>query len=46
MDWLHSDFYPDLRIAFWQLIRTAPENQNMDVVNAANKVMSQKIMIL
>ncbi|MPZ43524.1 MAG: glutathione S-transferase [Betaproteobacteria bacterium] len=35
MDWYHTSFEPDLRVVFWQLIRTAPEKRDMAAVEAA-----------
>ncbi len=35
MDWFHTSFEPDLRIVFWQLIRTPAEKRDMPAVDAA-----------
>jgi glutathione S-transferase len=35
MDWYHTTFEPDLRVVFWQLIRTPAEKRDMAAVEAA-----------
>jgi len=46
MDWFHTSFEPDLRIAFWQLIRTPAEKRDMMAVDAARLRVIKTLQIL
>lgn len=46
MDWFHTTFEPDLRIVFWQLVRTAPEKRDMAAVDAARLRCIKTLAIL
>jgi len=45
MDWYHSTIYNDLRIVFWQLIRTPAEKRNMPEVDAARVRLARSLAI-
>lgn len=45
MDWYHSTIYNDLRIVFWQLIRTPAEKRNMAEVDAARVRLARSLAI-
>jgi glutathione S-transferase len=46
MDWFHTTLWPDLRVCFWQLIRTPPENRDMAAVEAARMRCVRSFAIL
>ncbi|MDA1091205.1 MAG: glutathione S-transferase family protein [Proteobacteria bacterium] len=35
MDWYLAQLHPPMTVIFWQLVRTAPEDRDMDAVHAA-----------
>ncbi len=37
MDWYLTKMHPPMTVIFWALVRTAPEDRDMDAVNAAVK---------
>jgi glutathione S-transferase len=46
MDWFHTTFEPDLRVVFWQLIRTPAEKRDMAAVEVARQRVIKTLSIL
>ncbi len=46
MDWFHTTLEPDLRVAFWQLIRTPADKRDMAAVDAARLRVIKALTIL
>jgi glutathione S-transferase len=41
MDWYHTTLDPELRVVFWQLVRTPVENRNMAAVEASREKVAK-----
>lgn len=46
MDWFHTTLEPELRVAFWQLIRTPADKRDMAAVDAARLRVIKALTIL
>jgi glutathione S-transferase len=46
MDWYHTSFEPDLRVVFWQLVRTPPDKRDMAAVEAARARCIKSLTLL
>lgn len=46
MDWFHTTLEPELRVAFWQLVRTPPDQRDMAAVDAARLRVIKALTIL
>jgi len=46
MDWCATVYWPSMRPVFWGMVRTPPEQRNMDEINACRKKAGESLKIV